>query len=166
MKENLTKADVTPDVIAGVTELLARMTIAQVTREEVDKVQSAVLQDIALYDDLMATHQEREPERVYNPGQTYLSQDEPALKRYYAATDAALRAKGLKPDDMATEYCPALVAEHNETKAEWALLDAAAEMLELDFDGQELNSRLLCHKNGLERRQEFLDILIKLVVNL
>jgi len=165
MKTKLTRKDVTQDLIDTVTKYLACRTVAEVTREKVDEVQRLVLENVALYDDLSAGHEGRESERITDPGRSWLSGDEEALERYYDATDKELRARGLKPDDMERDYCPALVAEYDQTKAEWAILDAVAEMLELDFDGQELNSRLLSH-GGLEDRQKMLDIAVGLVVNL
>jgi len=165
MKDHLTKADVTPEVKASVAELLARMTVAKVTREKVDEVQAAILQYLELF---TKPYPERGlvSERILDPSRSWRAEDGPALEAYYDTVDAALRAKGLKPDDMERDYCPALVAEHNQLKAEWALLDAAGRMLDMGYEDGELNDRLLCDKDGLSRRREFLDLMIKIVVNL
>lgn len=168
MKENLTAEDITQDVIDAVTHYLAKRATAEVLREKVNAVEAEVLKDVALFDDLRARHEDREAQRITEPRHTYLSEDEEALDRYYDAVDAALRDAGLKPAEMDRDYCPALVAEHDQLLAERAILDAAAKMLQMDFDGNELNNRLLCDQKGkgLERRQEFLDLVVKLVVNL
>jgi hypothetical protein len=45
------------------------------------------------------------------------------------------------------------------------LIKAAAEMLG-DDEPEEFNNRLLCQRNGLEKRREFVELTAKLVVNL
>lgn len=173
MKDRLTIQDVTPEVQNAVHELITSMAIAKTMRAKVDAIQRTVLQDIALYNDLEVElsgprRLRVERTRIYDPKHSYQSEDDAAINAYYAACDAAERAAGLKPDGMDLDHCPALVAEHEQLKAEWNVLDAAAVMLDLEFDGQELNNRLLCEKNGkgLEQRRQFLDLVIGAVVNL
>ena len=168
MLEKMTPEDVTPAVKAAVVKVLARMTIAQVTRAEVDKVQRAILENYPLYTEPFPERcGAEESERIFEPGRTWRAATEYLLP-YWDMVDTELRKLGIKPAEMEKDFCPALVAEHEQRKAEWELMDASAEMLKMDFDGAELNSRLLCEKNGkgLEQRQEWIDLMIKLVVNL
>lgn len=97
---------------------------AETMREAVDKIQRAILAEIPLYDDMMAEHNGTERQRITDPRLTYLSKDEPAWQRYFAECNIRERAAGLKPADMIDDYCPALVAEDLQSKAERALLDS------------------------------------------
>jgi len=169
----MTKADVTPEVKETVTALLVKMTYARLMREEVDRIEREVLQTITLYNDLdLELLGQRghpiERKRTLDPHQAYQSQDDQALAAYYTLCDSAERDAGIKPPGMDKDHCPALVAEEAQRKAELAVMDASAKMLQLDFDGQELNHRLMCDPKGkgLERRREWLDLVIGLVVNL
>lgn len=102
----------------------AAQAYAETMREAVDKIQRQILAELPLYDDLMAEHKGTERKRITDPKHTYLSQDEAACQRYFAECNTRTRAAGLKPADMPDEYCPALVAEHDQIKAERALLDS------------------------------------------
>jgi len=125
-----------------------------------------VLGEFVLMDTLTARHTGEEPQRITEPDQTYHCEDDARMEVYYNMVDARLRLRKIKPADMDRDHCPALVAEYEQTKAEWALLDAAAEMLEVELeDGESFNNRLLC-RAGLDGRQEMLDLLCKIVVNL
>jgi hypothetical protein len=55
--------------------------------------------------------------------------------------------------------------EDQQRDAELAIFDAAATMMQLDMDGRDLNNGLLCQKDGLSKRQEFIDLMVKAVVN-
>ena len=92
-------------------------------------------------------------------------QGEAGCSRFYKDLDTELRHRGWKPSTMDTDYCPALVAESALLDAEIEVMHAAAKMLELEHDGVELNSRLLCQRDGLRKRTEFLGLMVKIVVN-
>lgn len=68
------------------------------------------------------------------------------VKAFYAACDAAHRERGFTGPEG---NCPALVAESDVIKAEWALLGAAARWL--DFDADLLYG---------EKRKKMLDLLL------
>jgi hypothetical protein len=160
----LTMDDITPEVENAVNAYLLARAYAETMRESVDKVYAAVLVDIPMFDDIkLGVRYEPTGERITNHNLLYLSSDEDACKRVYAEVDKQLRADGAKSADMPAEHCPALVAENIQHEAEWAILDAAAVMLGLEFDGKELNHRLLCL--GLEKQKQFIDLVVKLVVN-
>lgn len=138
-----TKADTMARALRHYVDLLlVCMTLAQVEREKCDKIQRRLLGSGRYGGD-------------GNPKTTYLLPDE-ASNRYHADLDAAYREAGYA--DLKPGYCPALIAEHDQTKAEWALIEASAE-----FMTGVTNNGLLCL--GLEKRQQYLDLLIGLVVN-
>lgn len=160
---NLTAKDVTPAVKSAVNAYLMARARAEVLRSKVDKIHRQILTEIEFYNDLEVEHGKAK-ERITEPKYTYLCEDKAALERYFLESDKRERLAGLKPDDMPVDHCPACTAEWEQTQIEWLMLDCASEMLHMDIDGQELNHRLLC--KGLETRQQFIDLIVKLVINL
>lgn len=159
----MTTKDVTLAVKSSVNAYLMARAYAETMRDCVDKIQSDILAECPLSNDL---EQKRglAARQITDPKQAYLCTNEDWLQDYYQETDKRLREARRKPDDMPINHCPALVAECLQTDTEWILLDCASDMLAMDFDGQELNHRLLC--KGLDKRQEFIDLVVGLVVNL
>lgn len=148
-----------PQIVAvlrpHITKLLVRMAYAQLKREEVDKIQKKVLAEQCYY----GRKPGGEQFRVTDPEISYQMDDQSA-EQYFAKLKAIHLANGYA--DAEKGFCPALVAEHDQTKAEWALIDAA-----YPFFGV-TNNALLCgtkEKDGLKTRREYLDLLIGLVVN-
>ena len=164
MKIKLTEQDITPDLLAAGYLVLSMTVRAKAMRAEVDIVQYEVIKGFDFRDDLVARHIGRDPEPITRPQDLYLSEDEEAVARYYVAVDLALRKAGLKPETMDQDHCPALVAEYAQLEAEWALLDVVANIMQLGFNGAELNNRLLSLHDGLEQRRRFIDLLLSLVV--
>jgi hypothetical protein len=117
---------------------------AQVLREKCDKIQRRLLDSGRYGGDC-------------NPDHVYLLPDE-AAARYFADLDAAYREAGWT--DLEPGYCPALMAESLQRDAERALIESAR----VAFPDVTVD-RLLCAPRGLERLREYLDLLIKLVVN-
>lgn len=157
MKTDLTPKDVTPALIDAVASYLVFRTVAKVRREEVDEVQRAVLQEMTLMDD---------SRRIFDPDRTYLCEDTEALQQYWTEVDGRLRAEKIKPEEMQLDHCPALVAEQEQLQAEWHILDESAKMLDIYEDSGSLNNSLLCQKDGLAKRQQFIDLTVKLVLSL
>lgn len=161
--QSLTQADVTPAVKEAVKAYLMARARAEVIRAEVDKIERAILAECPLTNGLEQEY--GEPARkITEPKYVYLCTDEVLLADYYAECNHRERKAGLKPAEMPDSHCPALCAEELATQAEWAIETAAAVMLGLPFDGKELNGRLLCM--GLDVRHRFIDLIVKLVVNL
>jgi len=166
MKPHLTPQDVTPEVIQAGYAYIAALAATQATAEIVEPIQAQVLTGFAFYNDLETERERSRPRRrITDPNDLYLSTDEEQVSAYYAAVDKALRENGIKPDDMPADHCPLLVAKHHQTKAEWTLIEAAARMLG-DDEPEEFNNKLLCQRNGLEKRHEFIELTAALVVNL
>ena len=162
MKTQFTAADVTPDVKAAVRAYLLARTHAEVLREAVDVVEREVLQECPLSNGLdvqagFAPHAITEPKKVY------LCTDQPILEEHWATVDQRLRERGIKPANMDKDHCPALVAERIQTETEWLITETAGAMLGM-ADPKALNNKLLCL--GLDERERFLDLVIRLVVNL
>jgi hypothetical protein len=139
-----------------VQTLLMRMAVAQVERERVDKIQREELTGQMYYGRLRDGRQVR----ITEPKQSWLMDDDSAA-RYFAKLNAVHLAAGFAA--AAEGHCPALTAEYEQTKAEWALIKAAEEF----FPGM-TNDKLLCgtaKMGGLETRQKYLDLLCGLVIN-
>jgi len=164
-KRTLTPQDVTQELIDTVAVYLTLRAKAEAIREQVDVVQRQVLIDVPLYNDLAVEHG-LDRERITEPDKVYLSQDKDALNEYYRTIDMKLRELRIKPADMQPDYCPALVVEHEQTKAEWALIDEAAKMLGTYEEPGQFNAALLSTQNGLETRQKFIDLTVGLVLAL
>jgi len=161
--KKLTTKDVTPGVKSAVNAYLMARVYAETIREEVDEVYKETLGIFPLYTDAFTRHNQK-VERILDVNRMYLSKDEETCKNVYTDANFQLRKRGIKPDVMSDDECPALVAENIQLKTQWLICDTAAEMMGLDFDGKELNHRLLCM--GLEKYKEFIDLIVGLVVNL
>jgi len=161
--KKLTTKDVTPGVKSAVNAYLMARVYAETMREEVDKIERAVLKECPLSN---GREQKRgmPAKEITDPKYTYHCTNEDELQDYYEECDKRERKASLKPDSMPFDHCPALVAENIQNKTQWLICDVAAEMLKMDFDGKELNHRLLCM--GLDKYNQFIDLVVGLVVNL
>jgi hypothetical protein len=153
------KTGLSHELIDATAAYLVARAAAETMREAVDEIATDVLTRVELYNDLAVRHERDERRRITEPRYTYLSEDEEATKAYFAECDKAERAAGLKPAEMPNEHCPALVAEHEQAKAEWALIDAAATFLQMDNP--------LDFKKHLfgEKRQRFIDLTASMVLS-
>jgi len=158
MKNHMTEQDITPEVKTSVRAYLLARANAEVMREAITKIETEILQESPLTDARF-----EHGKKITNPKDAWLA-DDSEWADYFMEVNTRTRKAGLKPDDMPDDHCPALVAEHIQMQAEQLILENAADMMGLEFDGKELNHKLLCL--GLEKRQQFLDLVIKLVVNL
>ena len=166
----MTAKDITPEVKSAVNTYLLARAYAEVQREKVDAIERRILQsevwhEATEWSQMLHTEQRR----ITEPKDTFLLSDQDS-KRYLLMVRAELEKAGYEIESTPgsephSYFCPALTAEHEQTKAEWLILGHAAKMMKMGFDGQELNSRLLCMKNGLEQREQFIDLVVKLVVN-
>lgn len=156
MKTSLSRKDITQELVDAVAGYVYAQAKATVTREAVDEAAREILAADPL------PHR-RGGDPITDPKLTYLATDE-ASERYFDLMDAKLRELGLKPDDMPRDYCPALVAEADQHNAEVAVITEAARMLEID-EPLAMNNDLLCQKDGLAKRQKFIDLTVRLVVS-
>jgi hypothetical protein len=142
----------TPEVKELVCKYLAAHVKAEVTRAEVDKITAKILAEFPLYATI------KDSKRITDPKYTWLCGDDARMATFYAMTDKAERAAGLKPTSMPDDYCPALVAEDEQRQAENALIEASGGPLGVSNEG------LLCsgHGKGLENRQKWIDLVVGL----
>jgi len=162
MRENISRKDITNELKEAVADYLVKRVFAEVTTEAVEKIQSANLARNPL------PGGKCHPKPITDPDKSYCCEDEKALLAYYRENDRLEREAGLKPDTMKLDYCPALVARTEQTEAEWRLVDEMARILESGYKPGKFNNLLMCEPNGkgLERRQEFIDCVVGLVLSL
>jgi len=106
-----------------VKELLLRRVEAARLRQIRDSIGRDILAGMEIYDMY-------EGKRITEDHYAWTACDEDA-KRYYSAMDKALRAAGIKPEDMEPEYCPVLIAESAVTDAEMGLFMASCAIMGL-----------------------------------
>ena len=137
--------------------LLAR-THAEVWRERMEKWDRAELARFEYYTDPEIGQEPRE--RVTDPKRAYLMSDADAETFFKVRQEYV---DSLKIERLKDGECPALVASCVQRQTEHLLIETAAKAIpeckDVTVGG------LLCCKNGLERYQEFVDLLVKLVVN-
>lgn len=156
---------VTQAVKSAVNAYLMARAYAEVQRKKVNVIEIEILNSASYYADPELTTRRNAPERITNPKLTYLLKENESIE-YLLDVKQALIKNGydIKPTKGQPEHfynCPALTAEHLQSKTEWILIDAAAEML-----GENGNFRhqLLCA--GLDKYREFIDLTVRLVVNM
>lgn len=148
-----TTAKLDPETVAraltpAVNLVLLAMARAELLREQVDGLARKVL----AAGNYTSEYTGR---RITNPRDawTMSARLRPA---YHALIDTELRAAGFNVPDG---YCPALMAEVDQRNAEHALIEASR-----PFFGVTTDNLLRC-RHGLERRRQFLDLLIGVCVN-
>ena len=145
----------TPAVHSLVSAYLMARTYAECQRERVDAIHLAILTECPIYADMRDGGK-----AITRSKDLYLSTDEAACKDFYAEANARLRHAGIKPTDMADEFCPALVAEHLLCNTERALIEESGKTFGVTADG------LLCARGGLDNWQKWIDLVCQLIVNL
>lgn len=143
-----------------VDTVLLSMAHSQLWREQVDAMERDILTADTYYTDPRWVKKDAEPERITDPKQAYLLRDED-FATYYAECQRRIKAAGWPVTRDGN--CPALEAESLQMEAEHALIEAAREW----FPNASLErlTQGTANKNGLETLKEYLDLLIKLVVN-
>jgi len=143
----------TPAVHKLVRAYLLARTFYEVTKEKVDAVYAEIMEEIPVYSD--AKHRVQrggKVERIYDHEKLYLTDDDEACRRIWDEADKRLRAAGIKPDNMETDHCPALVARSELSKIQGALIDEAGKGMEITVD------RLL--SAGLDIYNKFIDLVV------
>lgn len=133
----------------------------EVIKEKVDKVYTEILTEpqFAIYND-MEIRQERATEKrlITDSSKMYLSDDEETCKAIYIEADKRLKALGIKPQEMKTEFCPALVANDQLNKAQRALIESVGQMLDQPDNFFDLLLR------NYSKFNEFVDLSVKMVL--
>ncbi len=104
------------------SEVLVKKAFAQLERERVDAYVEPIFAKYEFYVDIRGRGEERT--RITHSDKLYQSKDEAQSARFFAELDEAHKAHGFVASGPG--ICPALSAEYDLTKAENALLKAAA----------------------------------------
>lgn len=148
--KQLDKVINTPQMFDLVNAYLLQRAYAETMRERVDAIWQALLNENETYEE------DKPDKRITEPRSAWLT-DDATFARLAAEANRRERAAKLKPDEMPDEYCPALVAEEQLNGIERAIIETAGAPLGIT------THRLLCQTNGLEKRAQFLDLVIKAV---
>lgn len=141
----------TPALVSAVNAYLLARAAAETMRERVDAIERQILTESPIYAD------KADGRPILDGRELYLSSDEDAFQDYLIECDKRERAAGLKPADMPRDYCPALVLEDLQRKAERLIVETGGKPFGFTVD------RLLCA--GLDTYREFIDLTVRLVVN-
>jgi len=143
---------------SAVTAYLLQRTRAEVMRKHVDAVHREILEECPIYADIDHDGGAPNGKQILRSKDLYLCSDEALCEDFYNEADHRLRACGLKPETMERDFCPALVEERKRIETEWFLInEVAGPTFGVDNDG------LL--SIGLEKRQQFIDLIVGAVVN-
>ena len=142
------------ELIVAVNIVLVRQTHAELLREKVDAVYREILAEIPTYVDPKF---KREPNtRILENKDLWLAGEE-AWTKVYAEGNKRLLEQGIKPADMDSEFCPALVAEHEFSKAKHLLIETASPATQITLD---------MVSGSLESYRKLIDLLIGLIISL
>lgn len=137
------------DLNREVNILLLAKTYAKTKREQVDKIQRDLLASEPFYG---RQRPDMERFRITDPKDDFLMVGEPDFERYIEKLKQIHLTNGYA--DAAKGFCPALVAENLEIKAEHLVLEKASRHLGADLT-----------QIFLEKREHALDLIVRLVVN-
>lgn len=118
---------ISTSLIEAVRLYIVAQAIAQVKREQMDKIYDELLEQIPLFND-------RHPriadgKRITKNKDMYLSKDDDACMAIYQRAHLLAVERKIKPTDMPELHCPALVAEHLQAQAENHMLDEVGTVL-------------------------------------
>jgi hypothetical protein len=145
--------------------LLARAN-AELHREKVNKIAKNILSTASYFADKKWERRglKLDDLRIEDPEKAYLLSDEEhadyLIDLKHALIKAGYEIKSIKGEPESSYHCPALTAEHLQTKTEHIVIDSMAEFLK---EEENFRHRLLC--SGLEKYNKFLDLSVKFVVN-
>lgn len=155
---------ITQAVKSSVNAYLLARAHAETHREKVDKIQRNLLNTLEYNVDpkWRKGHRDVGFDRITDPKDTYLMRDD-QWADYYEELKHDLIKAGYNIQVRANNSynCPALVAEDLQRTTERLIIESAAEML---GEKNDLQHTLLCA--GLDKYQQFIDLVCKLVVNM
>lgn len=151
----LSEKDITPEVKNLVRAYLPAQLAAQTARSTVDRIGSDLLQHFPLFDDTRAYPSER----ITGADRLYLCHDKEGIERFWTALHLVETDAGVKPKDMARDFCPALVLES-------VLIDIKNELIDETF--KMIGSPDLTSNDvwDMKKQQQFVDLAVGLVVSL
>jgi len=133
--------------------LMARA-FSETMTEKVEEIQKEILEECPIFENTYGRSA-----KIVNFDKLYMHEGD--VTDLYNESDIRTRAAGLKPADMEKDYCPALVAKSLLSDIENKLIEASGRPFKVTNNG------LLCSGNGkgLENRQKWIDLIVKMVVN-
>lgn len=155
------KAINTPLVKDLVSSYLLARAYYEVTRDAVDAIYEVILQEIPLYANQPFTHRTGDHGlRITRVKDMYLSLDEDICAEIYYEAHIRLIKAGIKPKDMPQDNCPALVAESMLSNIRHELVTETGKDLDVTVN------KLLCGHDGLNRLQQWVDLVCKAVMSM
>jgi len=164
--KKLTPQDMPQSVKSAVNAYLMARTYAECEKEKVDSIALELLTTAKYYTDpKFITRARMKSKHITKPKDAWMMTDSEHID-YLIDLKHALRKAGYEIEDIKDEpdhcyKCPALSAEYLQTQAQWLIIDTAGEMLGETGDFQH---KLLCA--GLDKYHEFIDLVVKMVVNM
>lgn len=158
----LTQQDITPEIKQAVSAYLMARVYAETMRAEVDKIETAVLEESEyLVKPEWCKRYGEKKIRVLKPSDSYLM-EESDYKDFWAESVKRMKAAGLdrhlpKGETMEAGYCPALVAEELQRVAARLIVEVAEPLTGVSVD------KITCH---LDLYRKYVDLWVGLVVNL
>lgn len=159
------KMKITQGVKPAVNAYLMARTLAECEREKVDTLAREILETAICRADPQFVEMGCVSERITDPDKAWMLGDEEHhdylidLKK--AMQDAGYTIKSIPGQPEYSFNCPALTAESLQRKTEHLLVDAVAEMIGED---ENLGYNLICA--GLDKYHQFIDLAVKMVVNM
>lgn len=149
------KSMITADMKKAAELVFVAMAWTETVRPIVEGYQRLILEDMQA--PVAATWSERvrgDQKIITNPEHTYLM-EEGDFAIYLARTKEERDQAGLHVDNDV--FCPLLVAEDMQRKAERVLVEAMQPLTGISFD------RLICSRNGIENKKKYLDLTLRLL---
>lgn len=150
---------ITPEMRRAAQVVLLATAHAQMERATIDKLEREILAQGQYY----AKERDRSQgrlERITDPKHVYLMDlESPEYRDYTARVQQGIRALGYTAQDVPDEYCPALMAEELQRKAERSLVDVCEPLVGLTFDA------FFRGPKSIENLRKYLDLLLGALVN-
>jgi len=158
---------ITPAVKTSVTAYLLARTYAEVKKDRCDTICREILATAEYWTARREGRRSQEPERITEPDDAWRLSDVDHTD-YLLYERHKLEEAGYKIDDPpgADYKHPALVARSLQRDAELLLITTTLKMLKIDIPPKAFNNRLLCQPDGLAKRQQFIDLIVKMVLAL
>lgn len=156
---------ITNGVKSAVNAYLMARTLAECEREKVDTLARGILETATYHADPKFVTRKRTSERITDPDKAWMLEAEEhhdyLLDLKKAMQDAGYIIKSIPEEPEYSYNCPALTAEHIQTKTEHLIIETTAEML---GEKDDLAHNLICA--GLDKYHQFIDLVVKMVVNM
>lgn len=156
---------ITNAVKSAVNAYLLARTLAICEREKVNALAREILETGIYHADLKFVKREHVCERITDPDKTWMLEAEEhhdyLIDLRKAMQNAGYTIKSIPGEPEYSYKCPALTAESLQNDAEHLIIDAVAEMI---GDSDDLAHNLICA--GLDKYYQFIDLAVKMVVNM